>query len=492
MIQPDRPSPRNGALAAPLLVFALSLVAVLRWHAAHPLPIYWDEANYANFAIADHRFFQSGGVVRVVKALLFEDPARPPAYRAMALPVTMFVEPTVGLLRGIALAWSAVAAFLLFIAWRRVTSTFAAAMLAAMAFAAPAVIQSAGWFATEFALFVAIGLLMVALIPRPSFFPLAAAIALGLLSKTTFVAIGFPALAVAAWFAWRSRERRDLVTLIGGSIAGAVIASGWWIWHLREALEYAAYGRNFQRVLTGSFANRLRVLFSDGLGIPLSIALVLLIVAAVRLPAPRARWIAAAGAVPLIVIGFLSPTFVARHIAGTLLLVPFVLAVAAFEKRSRLVLAAVALIVVQAVILAAAPLRMLPHVDQTDWSVLRPLIPGDKPAITFLGGGSSLSPPELRYAWMSRGADANVTWLWRFEEGAIDWNRVVQRASASDAVLVVSPDSPAGDANDVRDNVHNRELIARLRQLPQFAPPVQVPIGTRKRAELLVFVKRPG
>ena len=481
MTETLRPLVRNGTRVAPFLFLAAALVAIVRWQTEHPLPLWWDEANYANFAINDHRFFRSGGFVRVAKALVFEDPVRPPAYRAMALPVTMFIEPTLPLLRGIALFWAAVAGWVLFVAWRRVVDPPAALFLVALSFLTPSVIISVGWFGTEYPLLVATALLMAALIPRPSFPTLTAAIALGLLSKSTFLLVAFFPLLVAMVRAWRGR-RRDLVPLAGGSLLGAVIAAGWWMWHLRPALAYAQYGRTFPREATDSIAAKLRVLFVTGIGPGVALALLLLIVGARH----RHR-LAVAASVPLLAVGFTSPVFVPRHFSPSLLPLPLV---GGDGLRSRLAPIATVAAAIQAAVLVAAPLLLLPRVEQTDWGVLQPHIQARNPRISYLGGWSSLSPPEVRYAWLSRGANAEVRWLWNAEEPPIEWNKTMKNALASDAVFVVSPQARASRPFTQRDNTHNAELITRLEQSGRFGPPVAIPIGQRELATVVLFVRK--
>ncbi len=474
---------------APFLFLAAAVVGVLRWQAAHPLPMRWDEANYVNFAIADHRFFATGGLMRVVKALVFEDPVRPPAYRALALPVTMFVEPTMPLLRAISLIGTAIAAWLLYLAWRRVTTPFPAATMVALTFLTPAVLVSAGWFGTEYPLFIAVALLMLALIPRPSFLPLMLSVALGLLSKSTFFMIAGAPLAMAAMFAWHDRNRRDFLTLAGGSLAGAVIASGWWIWHVQPALAFAQYGRIFPREATDSIVEKLRELVVPGFGAAMFVAMLLLVVASIRTSGTRARWLAAAASLPLIAFAFFSPAFTARHLSPALLTLPM-LALPVLEKRSRLAMIALGIAALQAIALVVAPLRVLPHVEQTDFAVLRTLIPGPRPKIAYLGGWSSLSPPEVRHAWVRNGQDAEVGWLWNCEDPPIDWQKVMATALDADSVFVVAPEASSREAFTQCDNAHNREFIERINASGRFATPVRVPIGNRERAEVLVFAKR--
>jgi hypothetical protein len=283
-----------------------------------------------------------------------------------------------------------------------------------------------------------------------------------------------------------------VLPLAFGTLAGALIASGWWIWHLRPALEYAQYGRTFPRVaaLTDSVTAKLSILTITGIGPGVLIALIVLIPRGVqasglhpggRLKACTPRWTAAAASLPLLLLGLTSPVFVPRHFSPALLPLPFLGA----SGRPRFL--AIVAVLAQALFLAVFLHPLLPRVDQTDWSMLRRHLPASNPKITFLGGWSSLSPPEVRYAWLSRGGDADVQLLWDAERPPIDWKITVDRAFASDAVFVVSPDARAAEEFTRRDNAHNGELIARLRQSGRFEEPVTIAIGDRDRAQVLLF-----
>jgi hypothetical protein len=472
-----------------IAIIASALFALVHWWSAHPFPLWWDEANYANQMFEDRDAFAQRGIGGVVRAWLFNDPVRPPAYRVFALPF----PPRLLLLRTVATAISLIGFALMVVAARRVVSTSAALLAAAVVFAMPGLLTSAGWFGTEYPLLLAISILMAALIPRISPPGVAIAVALGLLSKTTFVVVAGPPLLAA--FLYLRTDRRNMLRLAGGAFAGAAIASGWWLWHLGPALAYAQYGRSFQRASLGAalaletLVEKIRIFTFDALGIGVAAALTLLFVTTRRATTPeqrRAVVLACAASVPLIVLAFASNVFVPRHFAPAL--IPLVIVVAVTLEHARPVVR----VVVAMAVLAQIAFVPLPRVEQTDWSRLRAIIPESNLRIAFLGGWPSLSPPEIRYAWRRGGDDAEVAWLWRFEDGPIDWSRVMKTVTESDVVLVVSPDArmPVDARLEVDENIdnrHNAEFIARLERSGVVRGPERFVIGTRHRVELLLY-----
>lgn len=479
----------SGVLA--LLIAALAIVAAVRWTAAHPQPLWWDEANYYNQVIDDRAALLRGGLPGVVKSLLFADPARPPAYRAAVLPL-LGQRPTLALLRSFALCVTIGAMALLAWGVRAVASRASALLAAAFVLAMPGVLTSGAWFGTEYPLFLAVALLLASLL-RGWRVGLAGAVALGLLSKTTFALVGGPAILAALLLARDWRTRRDILL---PSALGALTASGWWFWNAAAALRFGQLGRTFERASLGDVYSlgtalqKVHIFLGEGLGYGVAAALVAVTAALVRRSSSepwtssqrRALWISAAASVPLLVMLAFSPVFVARHFAPALLPVA-VLAALSLDRMPRFVrLAAVGLVVLQAGVFAATT-RSLPLVEQTDWSRLRAAVPGDSPRIAYLGNWGSLSPPEIRYGWTRAGHDASVTWLWRFEDRTIDWPSAEAEALASDAVLVVPPGTPG------RDNQYNAELVRRLAASGRFGAPVPFTIGTRAPIDLLLYRK---
>src|SRR5262249_21149953 len=102
--------------------------------------------------------------------------------------------------------------------------------------------------------------------------------------------------------------------------------------------------------------------------------------------------------------------------------------------------------------LNAYPWRIMIRVEQWDWKPLRDISrswnseatrgarpgqafdvraqygwsnPGYSPKISYLGNGRAFNGTQIQYAWLTEGAvPPDVTWLWRYEDGQIDWQKV--------------------------------------------------------------------
>jgi len=462
-----------------------SVVAAIRWSLLHPLPLYWDEANYINQSIIDHRLFQSGGVIRLLKQLLFSDPERPPAYRAIAVGATLFSTPTLLKLRMVSLALSVTAMVVLWNGMRAVSSPVNAAVAAAAVFSMPGILFGAAWYGTEFPLYLAIALLIDSLLrERP--FELALAIAIGSLAKTTFFLIGVPTIFTATFVDRKPR-------LFFYAIAGSLIAAPWWAIRWRSALEYARYGATGARwAVTRGLADR-AVTFVGGFGILTFVASLLLLEPSWRAwrTQRRAILISLAGSLPLPMAAAISPVFVARHFAPAFLPLAVLLAIGASVSHWRENVA-LALVCVQTISLAAFVSVLFPSSEPIDWSWLRSTISKRKPVISFIGLLPGLSPPEIRYAWLREGDDADVSWLWAPENQRIDWPRVMDLALTSDIVLVVPPFEVTQMSEiDQRDNVFNGELITRLEASNAFEAPQVKELG-HSRQHLFIFERKQG
>jgi len=150
---------------------------------------------------------------------------------------------------------------------------------------------------------------------------------------------------------------------------------------------------------------------------------------------------------------------------------------------------------------ASLPWRIMTRRDQWDWAPLEAItrkcgLPA--PKIAYLGGGRSFYQPQIERPWVAAAAStalatpvyAEVKWLWRYEEGAIDWQTVMANADASDVVLTAP--TFVGEMNDTDNlyNEHNSEFVARLSGDPLFQKPISVAMGRFEPIELLVFVKK--
>jgi hypothetical protein len=476
--------------AASLVVALLALFAAVRWTREHPWPMWFDEANYVIQVFDDRQAFLRGGPIALLKSLVFADSVRPPAYRALAAPIAAATLPSLTLLRMLALGVTMAALVLLWRACRAVASLPSSLLATAMVFATPGVLASGAWYGTEYPLMFAIAWLLHAIVRR-SPVGVAGAMALGLLAKTTFVFIGAPAMLLAL-IAGR-HDPKEIRRLLIASACGVIVALSWWGWHVASGLEFAQYGRTYQRAAIAAplsfpaFGTKLRILIL-GIGIPFVVAIALLLLRraeAMSSEARRAVLVATAAVVPLVLVAMLSPVFVLRHFAPALLALALPLAVMLDRARPAIRVAVATLALIQGATIGAS----LPQVDHTDWTRLRDVIPEPSPRIAFLGGWPSLSQPEIRYDFMRDGkGDVAATWLWRSDEGEIDWATAMREVMRSDAVLVIPPAALLTRTDYERqDNLHNAELISRVRATGAFEEAVPFRIGTLEPVDALLF-----
>ncbi len=116
--------------------------------------------------------------------------------------------------------------------------------------------------------------------------------------------------------------------------------------------------------------------------------------------------------------------------------------------------------------------------------------PTGVPRISYLGNGRAFNGSQIQYPWLAQGlAFPDVTWLWRYEDGPIDWQKVLNLAEQSDVVMTAP--SYVGQVTDHQDldNQHNTEFAVRLGQDPRFRGPIHLEMGQLDPVEVLVFVK---
>jgi hypothetical protein len=117
--------------------------------------------------------------------------------------------------------------------------------------------------------------------------------------------------------------------------------------------------------------------------------------------------------------------------------------------------------------------------------------PIGSPKISYLGNGRAFNGTQIQYPWIAKGIPApDVTWLWRYEDGPIDWQNLMKLINQSDVVLTVP--HYVGQATDKQDldNVNNEEFARMLRQDPRFQGPVRLEMGQLGPVELDVFLRK--
>jgi hypothetical protein len=150
---------------------------------------------------------------------------------------------------------------------------------------------------------------------------------------------------------------------------------------------------------------------------------------------------------------------------------------------------------------AALPSRTMIRFDQWDWRPARNLADNcgvESPKISMLGGGRAFNPPQIQFPWVVRAtstADAtlsipNVTWLWRFNDGIPDWQKIMDAADQSDMIITAPQYSGEIKGKEDPDDQYNAEFEKRLLLDPRFREPFLFQMGRFARVEIAIFVKR--
>jgi 4-amino-4-deoxy-L-arabinose transferase-like glycosyltransferase len=535
-----------------LLTFLLLLtiiIAATRWILDHPYGIHWDEALYLNSVLRDIHNLYSGSLRQLGSIFIGGDVRRPPANLLLALPFLVLFGFHTAIARFVTLACWGVSGGFVYLTTRRIAGPAAGAVAVLIFCLSPEVISASIFFSTEGPLFLATSAMLYFIsfywsggAERPrGWFWLGLAIALGLLSKSSFALIAIPVFAVTFIFIYVRRNHSYLPALFSFLKAGAVafvVAAPWWLKNLGAALRYASFARDQTRNSLGApslvtWAKWFFTVLVSLIGPGLSILIGMVVFVAFRkivlkreaslAPVHQAAWMTCLCAVvPLAALQLSGANDLLRYL--TPLLIPFAIAVGVLSEvtgwtRSRTALATSGVLALGQVLMIVAPVafpnnrpvdpgfyngglpwRIMVRFEQWNWQPVRDIAQDcglQKPKIAFLGMGRPLNPPQILFPWFVAGAspsDRNgfpdPLWLWRYEQGPIDWQKVMNSAEQSDIVLT----APAfvGQATDRQnfDNRYNREFAERLAADQHFRGPIGLEMGRYWPVELLVFVKK--
>jgi hypothetical protein len=137
--------------------------------------------------------------------------------------------------------------------------------------------------------------------------------------------------------------------------------------------------------------------------------------------------------------------------------------------------------------------QVMRRFDQWDWSTVQSISQScgvDAPKISYLGDGLSFDMPQIEYPWVAQKLPPpDVTWLWRSEEGTLDWQKLMDSAEQSD--IVITAPRFVGEAliKENLDNAPNAEFANRLSSDQRFRTPIRLSMGRFEPVEVLVFVK---
>jgi 4-amino-4-deoxy-L-arabinose transferase-like glycosyltransferase len=520
--------------------FIVIIVAAIRWSLDHPYGIYWDESIYFNEAAIDLQHLRSWMLVKLAGGIL-KAWARPPAYRLFALPfLALFGFHTV-IPRLVTLACYSMSCWTIYLATRRIGSRVAGVFAVLFFSLCTEVVVSSTYFSTEGPLLLATAGMLYFLVAywsekapyKGNWIGLGLAVGLGFLSKTSFALMAFPLLAFFSFNAYRKGpDRRDASILVKAGAVAFLVAGPWWLLNFRSALSYASYARNQHRGSLGppSFATWVQWVGTVGVGLlgpSISILVVLVAIVSVQKfilsrraildPVQRTALLGcASAALPLVAAQLLGANHLLRYLVPTL--IPLAIAIAVLSdqsgwihSRAAIVISAVLFLIQLVMIMVpvlftnqrpvdpglvngALPWRILVRFDQWDWRLVRDIGRGcniETPRIAYLGNGRAFNQPQVEYPWVMGGARLpEVTWLWRYEDGPLNWQKVWTAVENSDIVLTAP--YYIGQLTDKQDldNQHNADFADRLFRDPRFRAPIRVEMGRFVPVEIEVFLKK--
>jgi hypothetical protein len=317
-----------------------------------------------------------------------------------------------------------------------------------------------------------------------------------------------------------------------------ILAAPWWIKNMGPAVGYSGMARQQPRESFGapSLLTWTKWLGSVAMGLlgpAITILICLIIVISVRKflikkeaflkPIHRTTvWVCIGAGLPLVVLQLSGMNHNLRYLTPAV--IPLAIAVGVLSHatgwiRSKAAVAITGMLIVGQLLMVVTPVAFpktypedpglvnggLPwgiwvRFEQWDWKPLRDIASNcdlQQPKISFLGIGRPLNPPQIQYPWFIDGtvsSDSELwrsqpVWLWRYEQGPLDWREVMSASDQSDMV-VTAPDF-IGQVSDKQnlDNRYNREFVQRLAADPLFRGPIRLKMGRFEPVEVTVFVK---
>lgn len=520
-------------------------LAAIRWSLEHRFGTNWDEAIYLNQVQLDIHRLRSGMLLKLAGGIL-KSWGRPPGYRLLAVPFLALFGFHAATARLVSLACFSLSAWFIYLATRRIGSQAAGAFALLVFCLSPLVISASMWFSTEGALYLATSAMLYYVFlcwsdkseSPAKWIGLGLAVGLGFLSKVSFVVIALPLLVF--WLVvdrWSHLGVPRLAAQRKAGLLALLVAGPWWLLNIKTAVTATESARGFVRNSLGppSLTTRIQWLGTVAqslLGYGLSILIGLVVIAWFRKAIVKKETIldplqrvalgaCACAGVPIVIAQLSGTNHLLRHISPAV--IPLAIAVGVLSDKTGWVRSGVAiavssvlfcaqlLIIVVPVFLpnnhpvdsgpanGSLPWRIMVRHDQWDWSPVLNISQScgiNNPRISYLGGGRSFTQPAIEYPWAAKALSTrggtvdypDVKWLWSYEEGPLDWQKVMDSVGQSD--LVITAPHYNGDAGDKQDadNQYNSELAARLSHDPRFRGPLRFQTGRFEPVEVLVFL----
>jgi len=523
-----------------LATFIVISAAAIRWSLDHPYGAHWDEAQYLNEVAIDTHRLQAGMLLKLGGRILLKSWGRPPAYRLLAVPVLALFGFHTATARLVTLACFGLTAWFIYLATKRIANQAVGAFAVLVFCLAPQVVSASIWFSSEGPLYLATSAMLYYLFAlwtdtseqSRNWIGLGLAIGLGLLSKTSFFLIGLPVLAFALVVdRWRPLGISASLPLRKAGLLALIIAGPWWAVNIKSSIAYAGYARDFVRNSLGSpspatWMHWFGTVLEGLLGYGLSILIALVVIVFVRKVITRRKNIltdlqnlafgaCACAGLPIVLAQLSGTNHLLRHISPAVIPLAIVIGVLADSTgctRSGAAIALFSILFIGQLLMILAPVvvpnkhavdpglvngslpwRIMVRSDQWDWASVKKIGDNcgvDNPRISYLGDGRAFNQPQIEYPWAVQGLSTEVKWLWRYEDGPLDWQKLMDAAGQSD-IVVTAPFYVGQTSNrEDLDNQHNSELAERLSRDPRFREPVRLRTGRFDPVEVFIFLNK--
>jgi len=516
------------------------IAAGVVWSHAHPFGIHWDEAEYLDQAGIDVQRLWAGKLLTLGGRILIKSLGKPPAYRILVLPFLAVFGFEATVARLVSLACFGLSTWFVYQATCRIAGRTAGAIAVLIFALSPEVVSASIFFGTDTCLYLATSAMLYFVFAAWSYHSeqprhwigLGLAVGLGFLAKTSFLAIAAPVLAfwlIAGYFGWLAIP--SLRSQAKAAALAFVIAAPWWVLNLKKSFVYAQYARGFVRNSLGSpspttwlrwLNTVIHGLLGHGVSILIGLVLITFLVGAITSketlldPQQRAALAACACAgLPILLTQLAGTNHLLRHISPVM--IPLAISIGLLAETSGwihswpgaaitaiLTLGQLAMLVSPVVVPNRQPVDLafpngvepwqaMVRFDQWDWTPVRNIGHNcglDKPKISYLGNGRAFDIPQIQYSWIAqRLAEPEVIWLWRYEDGPLDWQKTMDAADQSDIVITAPEFVGESKIKEDLDNQHNAEFAGRLSRDSQFRAPVRLAMGRFTPVEVDVFVK---
>ncbi len=533
-------STRRFWLLFAILSVVLVSIASISWTNNHPQATSWDEASYFNLVVQDVNSFKSHGLHGLAWTLLILNPdsSRPPAYRLLSVPFALVFGFSPNVVRIVSTGFFIITALMVFLTARSLAGTNAGAIGTVFFSLCPVVIWCDLMFGAEFPLLLSVAATLYFLfvnwnkdheVPY-SWIGLGIALGLGALSKVTFLMIAFTIVCSSFILSWRKIIANPSPGfLIKASVLGVIISSPWWILYYEGYLGYTRYAMEFTRHSWNMppfefILNFIGIIFESQFGLPLTILVILMISAlafsriqgqdiGIDRTKKTAMFVCLLPAVLFPLIQLTSYNMTLKY--STFAMIPLAIIVAVLSQSASWIrfryanVICGALFITQLTMIFAptvypvvypanpartrvkAPWLVMARLEQWDLEPLRELCNAHgivRPSISYLGNSFNFNPPQIAYPWIVHGGYADVKWLWRYENGPINMDRIMNEIGNSDIVLtILNYQGERLDKQDL-DNRYDNEFAARLEHDARFTGPIHLQVGRFQPVDMVVFL----